>query len=102
MKKLFLTVALVFALGLSATPAHTSAGVTEVIKQEKAFKKIETTAVPAAILKELSEKYAGYTVTQAYAAEDSSEYKIELGKDNKAQTVYYSAAGEFVKEEKKA
>lgn len=102
MKKLFLSVALAFALSTFAVPALSTTAIPVVVKQEKVYKKIETSAVPAAILKEITDKYSGYAVNEAYAAEDTTDYKIVLSKDAKVVTVYYTAAGEFVKEEKKA
>jgi hypothetical protein len=102
MKKLPVFVALAFALSslAAAVPGNVALDIIE--KQEKAYKKNETTAVPAAILKEVSEKYPGYVISLAYAAEDASDYKLEVGNDTKVATLYYSASGEFVKEEKKS
>lgn len=101
MKKLFLSVALVLALGAAAAPVQPAKALLG-IWQEKVYKQIEPTAVPAAILKEITEKYPGYVVKEAYAAEDGSEYKIVITKGVDTENVYYTAAGEFVKEEKKA
>lgn len=99
MKKILLAVALLFALGSFAIqPAQVKPAIGF---QEKAYKKIETTAVPMPVLKEISDKYPGYIVSQAYAAEDGSDFRIVVTKDTDTQTVYYTASGEFVKEEKK-
>jgi hypothetical protein len=99
MKKMLLAVAFIVALGSFATqlePVKPTIGL-----QEKAYKKIETTAVPMPVLKEISDKYPGYVVSEAYAAEDGSDFRLVVTKDTNSQTVYYTASGEFVKEEKK-
>jgi len=98
MKNLFLTAALVLALGAnaSAITLNTLSVISEV-NQEKEYKKVDATAVPAAILKEISTKYSGYAITDAYASEDG-EYKLVVAKDKKTVTVFYTSTGEFVKE----
>lgn len=65
--------------------------------QEKEYRKIETTQVPADILKSIGAKYAGYSLEEAYLSEDA-EYKVVLLKDEKKITAIYKATGEFVKE----
>lgn len=103
MKNLILAASLVFSLSASAMlPINNKSGNTTVISynQEKEYKKIDTTDVPANALKEISTKYSGYTITEAYVAEDG-EYKVVLTKDKTTLKVYYSATGEYVKEEKK-
>jgi hypothetical protein len=102
MKKVVLCAALVLALGVQALAKHHVAEIQYTAAQEKVYKKIETTAVPASILKEISEKYPGYVVNESYAAEDASGYKIVVKKESDIENIYYNAAGEFVKEEKKA
>ncbi len=102
MKKVFLSVAFILALTANAASVYTLKVNENTAWQEKVYKRIETTAVPAAILKEITEKYPGYVVSEAYAAEDSSEYKIVITKGVDTETIYYTAAGEFIKEEKKA
>ena len=99
MKNLFLTAALVLTLGANATVVTSNTIKPATEKQEKEYKKIETSKVPAAVLQELSTKYEGYSITEAAVSEDS-EYKISLAKDSKTVIVYYNAAGEFVKETK--
>jgi hypothetical protein len=102
MKNLFFTTVLLFALGFNISATAKSTIIVNEITQEKEYNKVDATAVPASILKEISDKYAGYIISEAYAAEDGSDYKIVLTKDTNAVTVYYTAAGEFVKEEKKS
>lgn len=98
MKKIFLTAALVLALGANAKQVTISTtAFTHEVKQEKEYKKIDTTAVPVAVLKEISTKYSGYIISEAFASEDG-EYKLALAKDKKTVTVYYNSEGEFVKE----
>lgn len=99
MKKI---VALVFSVGMLATtfaaPVIPNANAREV--QEKVYNKIEAKDVPAEILKEITEKYPGYTVNTAFKSEDGSDYKLVLGKDTTSVTVFYNAKGEFEKEQK--
>jgi len=99
MKNLFLTAALVFVLGANAATTANNHNITITKNQEKEYKKIDTAKVPAAILQEISTKYSGYSITEAFASEDG-EYKLALAKDKTALKVYYTSAGEFVKEEK--
>lgn len=99
MKNLFLSAALVLALGVNAnvtTTVNTKPG-TE--KQEKEYKKIEASKIPAAVKQEIDTKYEGYAITEAAASADS-EYKITLTKDSKTVIVYYNSAGEFIKKTK--
>jgi hypothetical protein len=69
------------------------------VQQEKIYKKIDVKDVPAGILKEITEKYPNYTVTQA-AVSDDKEYKLSITDAKTPVTVYYDANGEFVKEQK--
>lgn len=68
--------------------------------QDKVYTKVDVKDVPAEILKEITEKYPGYTVNTAFKAEDGSDYKLVLGKDGISVTVFYNAKGEFIKEQK--
>ncbi|KGO90917.1 hypothetical protein [Flavobacterium subsaxonicum] len=98
MKNLFLTAALVLALGANAASVTlNTTSFTFQVNQEKEYKKVDASAVPAAILKEISTKYSGYAITDAYASEDG-EYKLVVAKDKKTVTVFYTSTGEFVKE----
>lgn len=99
MKNLFLTVAFIFALKASASSVKLINQAETVIKadQEKEFKKVETTQIPAEILKQASTKYSGYSLKGAQASEDG-EYKLVLYKDGKSVTAHYKSTGEFVKE----
>jgi hypothetical protein len=98
MKNLFLSAALVLALSANATVNTINTNDTAVTaKQEKEYTKTDPTKVSAEVLKAVSAKYSGYSLTEAYVAQDG-EYKLVLAKDGKTVTAYYSAAGEFVKE----
>ncbi|MES2487559.1 MAG: hypothetical protein V4581_16635 [Bacteroidota bacterium] len=101
MKNLFLTAALVIALSANANDTKTYNTPKE-ITQEKEYKKIEASALPSAIVSEIKAKYTGYTISEVYAAADGSDYKFVVSKDTDAATVWYTAAGEFIKEEKKS
>ena len=68
-----------------------------VLNQEKEYRKIETSQLPADVLKSISAKYSGFAVEEAYMSDDS-EYKLILSKGEKRITVIYKASGEFVKE----
>ena len=67
--------------------------------QEKTYSKIDVKEVPVAILQEITEKYPGFSVTQAFVSTDK-EYKLMLADGKSAVTVYYNANAEFVKEQK--
>jgi len=99
MKNIFLTAALVLALGVNANVTNTTATKAVTEKQEKEYKKIETAKIPAAVKQEIDTKYEGYAITEAAASADG-EYKISLTKAAKKVIVYYNSAGEYVKETK--
>ena len=100
MKNVFLTVALVICLSANAGSAIGSSEIISSMCQEKEYKKVETTQVPADILKNASSRYSGFALNEAYSAEDG-EYKLVLSKDGKTLKAYYKSNGEFVKEEAK-
>jgi len=99
MKNLFIAAALVLALSANAsvTTVTKISVVTE--NQEKEYKKIEESKVPALILKEISTKYDGYSISDTAVSIDN-EYRITVTKDSKSTKVYFTGTGEFVKEEK--
>jgi|GEM_PF-3180553 len=99
MKNLFIAAALVLALSANAsiTTVTKISVVTE--NQEKEYKKIEESKVPALILKEISTKYDGYNISDTAVSIDN-EYRITVTKDSKSTKVYFTGTGEFVKEEK--
>jgi len=99
MKNLFIAAALVLALSANAsiTTVTKISVVTE--NQEKEYKKIEESKVPALILKEISTKYDGYSISDTAVSIDD-EYRITVTKDSKSTKVYFTGTGEFVKEEK--
>ncbi|MHA3787403.1 hypothetical protein ACX0HA_04270 [Flavobacterium hauense] len=69
--------------------------------QEKQYKKVEVSQVPAEILKQASVKYSGYALNEVFVYENL-EYKLVLSKNNKAVNAYYKSTGEFIKEEAKS
>lgn len=68
------------------------------VNQEKEYKKVGISEVPAQLLKQVSSKYAGYTLTEAHASDDG-DFKIVLVKGNNRIKAYYKATGVFIKEE---
>jgi len=99
MKNLFIAAGLVLALSANAsiTTVKNDKVVTE--RQDKEYKKIEESKVPAMILKEIATKYDGYTISDTAVSIDE-EYRITVTKDSKTTKVYFTGTGEFVKEEK--
>ena len=99
MKKKNLLLAVLFSLTLSVGATTCVPGYSNVfvINQEKEYKKINVSQVPTDILKSISAKYAGYSLTEAFVSEDA-EYKVVLSKDGSKVTAFYKATGEFVKE----
>jgi len=97
MKKIFLLA--VFALGFGINAQASQIGNTNSISisQEKQYKSIEPSSIPADVLKNISTKYGGFTIREAHVASDG-EYKLILSKDEKTVTAYFSSTGEFVKE----
>ena len=96
MKKIFLIVAL--AMSFTATQAfQANENTTVSLNQEKQYKSIEPSAIPAEVLKNISAKYGGFTIKEAHVASDG-EYKLVLSKDDKTVTAYFSPTGELVKE----
>ena len=100
MKNLLLTTAFLLGLSVAAkTTISTNVAILSVY-QEKEYKKVENTQVPADILKQVNTRYSGYALLETYIAADS-EYKLVLNKDGKTVTAYYKSTGEFIKEEAK-
>lgn len=97
MKKIFLLAVITLGFGINAN-ADTNKVSTEIsITQEKEYKAIEPSAIPADVLKNVSSKYGGYTLKEAHVAADG-EYKLVLSKDDKTVTAFFSTTGEFIKE----
>jgi hypothetical protein len=97
MKKFLL---IIFAAGLlTAHNTFASTYNNDTAYQEKVYTKIAADKVAASVLKEITEKYEGYTIAEAYASEDS-EYKLVLKKEQTQVTVFYNSKGEFLKEQK--
>jgi len=98
MKNILLAATLVLTFTVNASVVQTNAYESILsIDQEKEFKKIETTQIPAEVLKQASTKYSGFALKGAQASEDG-EYKLVLFKDGKSITAHYRSTGEFVKE----
>lgn len=99
MKSLYIIAALAFGFSLTASTSTTPVNETIVVNQDKEYKKIEESKVPAVILNEISTKYDGHKITDAAVSVDE-EYRITVTKDAKSTKVYFTATGEFIKEEK--
>lgn len=100
MKNLFLAAAIVLSFSVNAATVIMKGEVMVLVHQEKEYKKIETTQVPADILKNASTRYTGFALDEAYASQDG-EYKLILSKDGKIVKAYFKNTGEFIKEEAK-
>ena len=99
MKNLFLAASLALAIGANAALPAIASEPVAITKQEKEFIKVESSRVSAQAIKEINTKYEGYTIAEAYQAEDG-EYKLVLTKKDEKLTVHYKSNGEFVKERK--
>ena len=98
MKNILLAATFILTFTVNALVVQTNAYESILsIDQEKEFKKIETTQIPAEVLKQASTKYSGFALKGAQASEDG-EYKLILFKDGKSVTAHYRSTGEFVKE----
>jgi len=96
MKKILVLAGLVLSVGVNAAVSNKITKEISVI-QEKQYKPIEPSAIPADVLKNISSKYGGYTIKEAHVASDG-EYKLVLSKDDKTVTAYFTATGELIKE----
>ena len=100
MRKLLVIFAIV--LSYTAQPMQSTAKhnivFTSFQEQEKEYNKLESTQVPADILKTASSRYSGYALNEAYVSEDK-EYKLVLSKSGKSLRAYFKSTGEFIKEE---
>ncbi len=70
-------------------------------KDGTAHVKIEKSALPAAIIAYLDSKYAGYAYKYAKTKSENgvlTEYEVEFTLNGKKYEVYFTPAGEFVKE----
>nr|WP_322624168.1 hypothetical protein [uncultured Flavobacterium sp.] len=99
MKKIFVMLVMFAATTGSFAYSINIGNAVVVAQQEKTYKKVDAKEVPAAILKEITEKYPNYTITTA-AVSDDKEYKLNITDGKAPVTVYYTASGEFVKEQK--
>jgi hypothetical protein len=99
MKKIFVIVLMITLTTAAYAGAIVINGVGVSLLQDKIYKKIETKDVPVPVLKEITEKYPNYTITQA-AVSDDKEYKLSITDAKQPVTVFYTATGEFVKEQK--
>ncbi|ALM49742.1 hypothetical protein AMR72_13025 [Flavobacterium psychrophilum] len=98
MKNILLAATFILTFTVNASVVQTNAYESILsIDQEKEFKKIETTQIPAEVLKQASTKYSGFALKGAQASGDG-EYKLVLFKDGKSVTAHYRSTGEFVKE----
>ncbi|WP_294823726.1 hypothetical protein [uncultured Flavobacterium sp.] len=64
------------------------------------FRKIDITAVPAGILKSVTHRYEGYSLSEAWICEEDG-FKLALLKDRKHILSFYKSTGEFIKDEVK-
>lgn len=97
MKKIFLLAVFALGFGINAQASQIENTNSISILQEKQYKSIEPSSIPADVLKNISTKYGGFTIREAHVASDG-EYKLILSKDEKTVTAYFSSTGEFVKE----
>lgn len=99
MKNLFIIAAFTLTFSASAFDIVEPNAEKLAYYQDKEYKKIEESKVPSAILTEVNTKYEGYKITDAAVSADD-EYRITVAKEAKTVKVYFTATGEFVKEEK--
>lgn len=76
-----------------ALPAETG-----LVADEVTYAKIEVAEIPQAVSTALATKYEGATVEEAFKGTDNS-FKLVIKKEENKLTVYFTEAGEFVKEE---
>jgi hypothetical protein len=99
MKNVFIIAALALSFSMNATVSTWNVFEGVALHQDKEYKKIDESKVPAEVLREVSTKYEGYKTTDAAVSVDS-EYRITVSKDSKIVKIYFTSTGEFVREEK--
>lgn len=97
MKKIFLCAAIALGFGINTEASQLKTNTEFSVLQDKEYKPVEPSAIPADVLKKISAKYGGYTLKEAHVAADG-EYKLVVSKDEKTVTAYFSSTGEFIKE----
>ncbi|RWW99942.1 hypothetical protein [Flavobacterium cerinum] len=105
MKNLFLSAAMLLAFAANAqtetgstTALSNTTATTASVDQEKEYKKIEQSQIAPDVLKQAVAKYKDYSLVEALASTDGTEYKLVLTKDGKDVTALYKSNGEFIKE----
>lgn len=98
--KRYLTMIFILALLANAGAVPIAAPVNWITKQQDVYRKIEVTDVYTNVLKNISDNYNGYSVSEAWISEENG-YKLELVKKERSLMVYYKSTGEFIKEEVK-
>ncbi|AWH86813.1 hypothetical protein HYN59_17605 [Flavobacterium album] len=100
MKSIVTAIAFISALSANAGPAHHETN--DIAKIWCGYRKIDITDVPIAILKQISDKYYGYSVSGAYTSEEGeNEYKLVLVNKGRIVIAYYKHTGDFIKDEMK-
>ncbi|HEU4495840.1 MAG TPA: hypothetical protein VFR70_02195 [Flavobacterium sp.] len=98
MKKILLVAAISLSFGINASTSAERIFSAEIsLNQEKEYTLIEPSAIPGDVLKNISSKYGGFTIKEAYMAKNG-DYKLVLSKDDKTATAYFTLKGEFIKE----
>jgi hypothetical protein len=64
------------------------------------YQRIENTQVPADVLRNVSSKYNGYVLNEAFSS-GKGIFKLTLNKAGKTVVAYYKSTGEFIKLEAK-
>ncbi len=67
-------------------------------QSEVTYTEVEVAEVPEVVTKAVASKYEGYAIDKAAKGTDDS-YKLEIKKEEGKLTVYFTEAGEFLKEE---
>lgn len=65
----------------------------------KEYNKVTQNQIAPAVLKKAVAKYKDYSLVEALAATDGTQYKLVLTKDGKDIAAYYKPNGDFIKEE---
>lgn len=67
-------------------------------QEEVTYTKVEVAEVPEKVSVAVAAKYEGYAIEEAAKGSDNN-YKLIIKKEDAKLTVYFSEAGEFLKEE---
>lgn len=96
MKRIFIALGLLFGLATFAEIHYNLTTPTQVVVQEKTYKKIDVSQVNKDAAEKIRKDYGDYTISEAAVADDG-EYKLTLKKDQVTIVATFTSSGDLVK-----